>query len=505
MRKEEWIQKLKSFPVDHGEVQSVQWVEKLVPEIPNVKFLTAEDFYYMVIKLYPTPDSDITVSMGLPVPEKWNGKFLGVGNGGSAGNTNIFSLLNGIGRGYATAHTDMGTTPEPDDCIGRPERWIDFGYRGTHLMTIVGKQIAEYFYGKTLEHSYFIGGSTGGQQAMSEVQRYPEDYDGVICFAPAHDRVRLHSFFIWNWQAIHGGESGAFTAEQAKAFKEEIVHRYGKEGWNAPGDAFLAMPKNIAVDMDRIWEETELLSVAQRDAMKKLYAGPVDPITGEAIIPGFVPGTEAEMLSLADISNRDQFAHDFFYLFRWIWGKDFDFMKFDFHKDLGDAVRKLSPILDAVNPDISAFRDRGGKLIMISGLSDAIVPYGGAENYYEQVLSLQGNRDSSREEKLSRTKEFFRYFQVPGFGHTFGGPGVQDLGNMGLREVPLDPEHDAICALESWAEEANEPERLLATAFEGNSLLGKFDHDRPVYAYPGLPKYVSGDPKCADSYRRESL
>lgn len=76
------------------------------------------------------------------------------------------------------------------------------------------------------------------------------------------------------WKSF-GSHSGAFTAEQAKAFKDEIVSRYGEEGWNAPGDAFLAMPKNIAVDMDRIWEETELLSVAQRDAMKKLYVGPV--------------------------------------------------------------------------------------------------------------------------------------------------------------------------------------------------------------------------------------
>ena len=505
MKKEDWIQKLKNYPIKKGKIESVKWVEKLAPAISILKFVEAENFYKIIIKLYPTLDSDITVLLALPEHKDWNRKFLGVGNGGFAGTVDERLIVSGVKRGYAVAHTDMGTTPDPDDCIGRPERWIDFGYRATHLMTLVGKQIAEFFYGAALEHSYFMGGSTGGQQAMSEIQRYPEDYDGIICFSPANNRIRLHSFFVWNWQAVHSGKDTIFTEEQVKMLKDEIVQRYGAQAWNAPGDGFLAIPQNISVDVDKMWEETEIFNEAQRDVLKKLYAGPEDPLTKERIISGFVPGTEGESLSIMDICDKEKFAHGFFYPFRWIWGKDFDFMKFDFHKDLQDAIRKLGPILDAVNPDISAFRERGGKMIMISGLSDAIIPYGGAEEYYEQVISLQGTQEDSREEKLYRTKHFFRYFQVPGFAHTFGGPGVQELGNIGLPEVPVDPRHDVLCALENWVENEKAPECLLATALKDNNLWEKFDHDRPVYAYPDLPRFISGDPKCKDNYERQRI
>lgn len=505
MKNEELLQKLLKFMVENGSIEEVKWIEKLKPELMGVKIREARNYYLVTVRLHPTSDSNITVAIALPAPENWNGKFLGVGNGGSAGLINPLALTNGVAHGYATAHTDMGTTPDPDDCIGRPERWIDFGHRSTHLMAVVGKRLTEYFYGTPPLHAYFMGGSTGGQQALSEVQRYPEDFDGVIAIAPAYDRVRLHSFFVWNWQAMHDQEDAVFTPEQTVALKDEIVRRYEEQAWNAPGDEFLAVPANVKVDLAAIRAETDLLSNGQYEAMKKIYAGPVDSVTGEQIIPGFVPGTEGEALSLMEIVDKDKFAHDFFYLFRWIWGRDYDCTAFDFHRDLQAAIRTLSPILDAVNPDISAFRDRGGKLLMISGLSDAIIPYGGAQNYYDRVLSLQGAWTDSPEQKLMLTQKFFRYFQVPGLAHVFDGPGVQELGHIGFEAVSCDPLHDCLCALEQWVEQGKAPEILLATALESNSLTGDFDHDRPAYPYPELPKYISGDPKDPRNYERRKV
>lgn len=491
--KKESEKRLNDCRIENGKITEIEWKDNVDPGIAGVKFAKAENICRVVVKLYPAPESDITVEVWFPPEKDWNGNFLGMGNGGSAGGISPISLLNGVSRGYATATTDMGTTLDPDDCIGKPDKWIDFGYRSTHLMTEVGKQLTAVFYGKQPSYSYFMGGSTGGQQALSEAQRYPEDYDGIVCFAPAQDRVRLHSFFIWNWQALHGKESIVYTPEEAKTLKDEIVKRYGAQANNAPGDEFLAYPGNIKVDLDKIREETNFLSDIQYEALKKIYAGPVDPVTGEPIIASFVPGTEAEGLSLVDMGDKDKFAHDFFYLFRWIWGNHFDFMKFDFHKDLQDAIEKLSPILDATSTDLSAFKARGGKLLMISGCSDAIIPYKGAESYYKQVVDRQGG--------LEQTKEFFRYFLVPGFGHTVGGPGVQELGNLGLEAVPRDKMHDVLCAISAWAEKGEAPECLLATAFENNSLKGAVDHDRPSYVYPNIAKYVSGDPKDPENFR----
>lgn len=477
------IDKLKSFPVDGGEIVSVAWCENLEAAMPNtlgLRFVETGSFYKVVFKLYPTEQSNITVMMYLPEPMDWNGKFLGTGNGGSAGKVAEFTLINGIGRGYATANTDMGTTPDPDDCMAFPERWIDFGYRATHLMTVVCKQLVTYFYGRQPEHAYFLGGSTGGQQGLSEAQRYPEDYDGIICFSPAYDRVRLHIFFVWNWLQIHSRKDATFTPEQASKWKDSIVKVYGEAAGSKENDRFLAYPDRICenpMDNPALRQAiSEQLTEGQKEALRSIYDGPKDPVTGERIIPAFLPGTEAEDLSLVTYSDKNVFAHDTFYLFRWIWGQAFDFLKFDFHKDLQDATERLSPILDATNPDLSAFKASGGKLLVIGGSTDAIIPYTGFLNYYREAMEKQGGLDA--------TREFFRFVLMPGLSHVMGGPGVQDLGNLGLLEVPRDPEHDVICAMERWVEQGKVPERLLGTCFKDGNMLKDYDHDRPAHPYP---------------------
>jgi len=493
------IEKIKKFPLNDGEITNVEWMEGVRAPVPNplgLHFVDGGSFYKVTMILHPTVQSNITVMMYLPEPEAWNGKFLGTGNGGFAGSIAEGGLINGIGRGYATANTDMGTTPNPDDCIGLPEVWVDYGYRATHMMTVVGKQLTTYFYGKAPQYSYFAGGSTGGQQGFSEAQRYPEDYDGIVSLSPAFDRIRLHSFFIWNWQQLHGRLHATFTPDQAEKWKDSIVKIYGKICGSNDQDAFLAYPggvKENPMDNPALQEAIEeQLTEGQKEALRHIYNGPKDPVTGEHFIAPFLPGSETQMLSLVDMSNKDAFAHGYFYPFRWIWGKDFDFMKFDFHKDLQEAINQLSPILDATNTDLRAFKDRGGKLLVVGGSVDAIIPYTGFLNYYHKVIAEQGG--------LEETKGFFRFFLMPGFSHTVGGIGVQEVGMMGLAEVPRDPEHDALCALEKWVEQGVAPERLLGTHFEKGSSGLEFEYARPSYVYPYVAKYTGGDPNNPQNY-----
>ena len=489
------VDRLKNFPLENGEVIEVEWIEGVKQPEPNPTGLCLVDggsFYKVTVVLHPTEQSNITVAVCLPEAARWNGKFLGTGNGGYAGMIAEGALLNSVGRGYATANTDMGMPLDPDECIGCVPVWEDFGYRATHMMTVVGKQLTEYFYGKALEHSYFIGGSTGGQQGFSEAQRYPEDYDGIICLSPAFDRVRLHAFFVWNWQQLHGNKDATFTPEQAQKWKDSIVKAYGKACGSNEQDAFLTYPGGLLENPALQAAIQEQLTPGQREALRGLYDGPKDPVTGARIIAPFLPGTEAEGLSLADISNKDYFAHEFFYLFRWIWGMDFDFMNFDFHKDMEDAIAKLSPILDATDTDLNAFKERGGKLLVIGGSVDAIVPYTGFLDYYHKVIDAQGS--------LDETKNFFRFFLMPGFSHTVGGPGVQEVGAVGVTAVPRDSEHDVICAMERWVEQGDAPERLLGTHFEFGSSGLVFGHARPAYVYPYVTKFMGGDPKNPENY-----
>ncbi|MHA9737894.1 tannase/feruloyl esterase family alpha/beta hydrolase [Robinsoniella peoriensis] len=499
MRSED-IKKLEGYPIADGEVINVEWTEHGGEPIPNplgLRFEGVLRFYKVMMKLHPARKSNIKVVMYLPEAKDWNGKFLGTGNGGSAGEIAEGALMNGVCRGYAVANTDMGTSKDPDDDYGNQEVIKDFGYRATHLMTVVGKGLTSWFYGEEPRYSYFLGGSTGGQQGFSEVQRYPEDYDGVICLSPAFDRVRLHSFFVWNWQQLHKESNSVFTPELAKQWKDCIVSEYGEMCGSSMNDEFLTFPGRIKenpMDNPNLRQKAaELFTQMQKKSLQNLYDGPKDPLTGAPVIVPFLPGTEAESLSLVDIGCKDKFAHDFFYLFRWIWRKDYDFMKFDFHEDLIDAVRQLSPVLDATNPDLHDFMERGGKLLVIGGSMDAIIPYKGFIDYYKKVIKELG--------EIDKVREFLRFFLMPGFAHTVGGSGVQDVGMTGASVTPRDPEHDVLCAMEQWVEKGIAPERILGTHFKMGMAGLQFDYDRPAYAYPYIADFTGGDPNQSANYQ----
>lgn len=278
-KKTNLVEKLKEFPIEDGEIISVEWIEKMEKNYP---------FYHVIMKLHPSEKSDITVVIYLPEPRDWNGNFMGTGNGGSAGVIASNALRNGLIRGYATANTDMGTSREPDNCIGNMEVVKDFGFRATHLMTVVGKQLTTWFYSREPKYSYFVGASTGGQQAFSEVQRYPEDYDGIIALAPAFDRVRLHTFFIWNWQQIHRNENKGFSVEQIKKWKEAVIQTYRKVCLSNEEDNFLAYPGGITcnpIDDPVLKDFVEtLFTPKQQEVLRQLYEGPIDPVTKEHFI-----------------------------------------------------------------------------------------------------------------------------------------------------------------------------------------------------------------------------
>ena len=167
---------------------------KPLPDLPAFCRVTAT--------LKPSPDSDIRVEIWMP-QSGWNERFNGTGNGGFAGNISYNALAEGLRRGYAVANTDMGMSTPPGATasifINRPERWMDWGYRATHEMTLVAKQIVRAYYARDAKRSYFTGCSTGGEQALMESQRYPDDYDGIVGGAAANNRTGVHVSILWNF------------------------------------------------------------------------------------------------------------------------------------------------------------------------------------------------------------------------------------------------------------------------------------------------------------------
>jgi feruloyl esterase len=139
-------------------------------------------FCRVVASLHPAQDSDIRVEMWMP-ESSWNGRLEGTGNGGLAGKINYGLLRDGVRSGYAVANTDMGLAVPPGRdagvFVGRPDRWADWGYRATHEMTLLAKQLVKAYYGHDAKKSFFTGCSTGGEQALMEAQRFPDDYEAL--------------------------------------------------------------------------------------------------------------------------------------------------------------------------------------------------------------------------------------------------------------------------------------------------------------------------------------
>lgn len=139
-------------------------------------------------EIRPTKDSNIKFEMWMPA-SGWNHKLMGIGNGGWSGNIWYLDMSDALQRGYAAASTDTGHEGSPVDAsfaLGHPEKVIDFGYRAFHETTVKATAIVSAYYGDAPKHSYWNGCSTGGKQGLTEAQRYPRDFDGIIAGAPAN-------------------------------------------------------------------------------------------------------------------------------------------------------------------------------------------------------------------------------------------------------------------------------------------------------------------------------
>ncbi|WP_137894808.1 tannase/feruloyl esterase family alpha/beta hydrolase [Ramlibacter sp. 2FC] len=454
-------------------------------------------FCRVTVTKQTSPDSSVDVEVWLP-KANWNGRFLGTGNGGPAGAITYYTgLREGLIRGFAVANSDLGTARDITTREGHPEKWKDFGYRATREMTLAGKSIVNAYYQTSPRYSYFQGCSTGGQEALTHAQRYPTDYNGIIVGAPGNNRTHLNMSFIWNHKALTA-PGATLTPGKAKMVQSKSVAAcVGKDG-GSPTDTFLTDPRQCNFDPKTLpvcapgADGDDCLTAPQLAAVEKWYAGPTNPRTGERILSGVPFGSEALLYGLADQSASWWPAQQF-YPFYWIFGKPYDHNTFDFDQDVERIDDALAPILNANNPDLSAFKANGGKMIMYTGAQDPAVVFPEAIKYYERVVTAQGG-------DLTATQSFFRYYLVPGMGHCSGldgGDGGTEFGQPYSAYVPTDPQGDILIKMTDWVEKQEAPEEIIGTRFTAS---GQIATQRPICVYPKLPKYLGGDPNKAGNF-----
>ncbi len=443
----------------------------------------------------PTPDSHIGIEVWLPAAA-WNGRLLGTGNGGGAGRIAYeMGMIEGLKRGFAVANTDMGTAPDINRTIDHPQRWVDFGHRATHEMTRVAKGLVAAHYKAASFRSYFEGCSTGGQQGLSAAQRYPSDYDGILAGDPGNNRTHVASYFLWNHAALNASPAVKLSSAQWTMVTRHVLAACAGKDGGAPGDAFLTDPRRCGFDPASLpvceagASGDACLTGEQLTTLRRLYAGPVNPQTGERIYAGLPLGSEAMPLGPQAQADPATWPDQQFYPFRWTLRTAFDPATFDFDHDLDRVDARLASTLNANDADLSDFARRGGKLMLYTGLADPAVPYSEVIDYYDRLSATTGDS--------ARTAAFARLFLVPGMGHCFGGPGVTSMGQPFESTVPPARENDALMTLVAWTEGGAAPDVLFARKPAGQGAPAQ---ERPVCAYPALPEYCGGDVADRASY-----
>lgn len=415
--------------------------------------------------LKPTPDSLINMELWLPT-QNWNGKFMGVGNGGFAGS--IQGLTNDMPQalrlGYATAGTDTGhQDPGGDWAIGHPDKMVDFGYRATHEMTLKGKQLVKAYYDEAAKYAYFKGCSTGGRMALMEAQRYPEDYNGIIAGSLANRHIHM-----WTAGVARSIELSRHPEEALSAEKAALVNQTVMGNCDTLKEGFLNNPNQCKVDFEKLMcpagkDDNTCLTEPQLKTVETYYGG-VKNSKGELIFSGQALGNPIG----AQRSTGQAPGGTFDIVRIALDDANLDWHKFDLDRDMPLIDKQLSYV-DAVNPDLSKFKKDGGKLLVTHGWSDTTITPETTLWYYDSVLKKMGKNQS----------DWMRLFMVPGMAHCGGGPGVNTF--------------DSIGTLEKWVEKGVAPDQMMGTGAQGLT--------RPLCPYPQYAEYKgSGDLKDAANW-----
>jgi feruloyl esterase len=436
-----------------------------IPTAPggNESLQNVPAFCRVTATLKPTADSDIKVEVWMP-RSGWNQKFQAVGNGGWAGTIVYAPMATALASGYAAAGTDTGHTGTGASfALGHPEKVIDYAYRSEHEMAVKAKAIITAFYGEPAKYSYWNGCSSGGKQGLKEAQRFPGDFDGIIAGAATGNWTGRAAHSIWVAQALHNDEAAYIPPAKYATIHKAVLEAC--DSLDGLKDGVLDDPRRCHFDpgvlLCKSGDTAACLTAPQVEAARRIYADPKNPRTGRVFAPGLERGSEMGWANLGGpkpfLIGEDYFKYVVFGDPSW------DFRTFDFDQGLAKAEALDADRINALDPNLTAFFSRGGKLLQYHGWSDQQIAPRNSVNYYNAVLEKMGG--------VSKVSDSYRLFMVPGMGHCRGLDGADNF--------------DMVRALEAWVEKGDAPDKILASRIRD----GKVDRTRPLCAYPKVAVY----------------
>jgi pimeloyl-ACP methyl ester carboxylesterase len=462
-------------------------------------------------RIHPVDASADDIRFELNLPEQWNAKALQYGGGtfdGYIGSSSglgrtavgLKSQATPLTRGYVTFGSDSGHHrsyfPLPDAVntlnakfARNPEMQRNFAGDALKKVHDVAVVLMQRRYGVAPKRMYFIGGSTGGREALRVAQQYPQDYDGVLAAYAAWDQVELDLQFMRTAQALYA--PGGFLGYAQTRLIARTVEK-ACDAQDGLRDGIISDPAGCKVSSETMRcsdgrKHHGCLSDAQVHTLETFateertstpLSHGVESIPGYNVLSGANLGGAVGLLHFP-LKNPVILLNSFGYVIGDDVTRNFlsvghHFDARDFNTQNGgpwhDELHQQAHEIDSTNADLRPFLERGGKLILVHGTTDTVIPTNSSVDYYERVEAELG---------AEATKSFARLYLVPGLGHGFG------KFNGGF---------DTIGTLDAWADRGIAPESLVVTDNHGGRT-------RPLCEWPEWPKYDgAGDVNRAESF-----
>jgi feruloyl esterase len=502
---------------------------------------TANSVAYATVdgSIAPKDPKGKPINFRVLLPASWSRRAIQMGGGGMNG---MVPMLRGERPGSLTAtfatygsdsgHQMSGGFGFPgmgggggrggggDDWALNEEAIRNLGYmqmKKTHDAAMV---IMERVYGERPRFNYYIGSSQGGREALTVAQRYPADYDGVVANVPilnfstlmlAPELIRIQEKPISNW----------VTRAKVNAIRAEFMRQADKLDGLADGVINNYMAARALFDMSEgdpkrnPWAALRAPdgvdpNPADTSANARLTDGQIKTLefvysrypfasplaTGVRTFGMWVPNTDPAGSGLiADQRFRGQEGagdnapmHSHLgvlgvtgFLFQNLSANPLDYVE---GGSLNQRREEISKWLDATDPDLSAFYNRGGKLIVTIGTDDTLSSPGSQIDYFQSVLDKMG-RD--------QVDAFARFYVIPQVGHGLSGRSSATTGDgQSVPAFPIPNQFDRTALITAWVERNEAPGKTLVVTAGGRSL--------PLCSYPNYPRYKGGPPESASSY-----
>jgi hypothetical protein len=426
----------------------------------------------------------IHIWVGLPMKGTWNGRLQSEGTGGFAGliEAPVRALLGGyvgvqsdsghaydLAEGVETLRPRLGDFGMAAPGAPNPALQKDFAVRSVHLMAVIGKQLTQAFYGRPPMYSYWNGCSTGGRQGLRMAQEFPGDYDGILAGAPAIHWDRFQASQLWPQVVMKDLVGGVVSiAKQELATRAAIASCDASDGVL---DGVITDPRECAYSArsDRTITTASCastndtcLSPGEAAAIDRIWEGATNA-RGELLWPGPERGAPLKHLA-GPAPNYTAINQARFWVYldpQWNWRT----LTLENYGQFFEKARQMvGPLMASDDPDLTAFRARGGKIIAWHGFNDPGITPRGTIRYYERVVQFFDIRHSE-------AQQFFRLFLAPGVEHCGRGNGPQP--------------QDLFSSLERWVERDQAPDWITAS----QPLSGGAVRTRPLCPYPAFAKY----------------